>query len=73
MYGTSGPSELGYANAAILVALLDKLIQKGVIGRPDAIEVLGDAVAAMKPHVAITSIGKAIGLIQESIVPKINK
>jgi hypothetical protein len=73
MYGSSGPSELGYASAAVITALLDKLIQKSVISRPDAVEVLNDALDAMVPGSSSVGVAGGMRIIKESILPKINK
>ena len=73
MYGASGSTELGYASAAIIVALINKLIQKSVISRPDAIEVMGDAVKAMQPGAASKGVAGAIRIIEQSITPKLAK
>jgi hypothetical protein len=73
MYGNSGPSELGYASAAVIAALLDKLIQKGVISRPDVVELLHDAVKTMSIGQASAGVAGGMRIINESIVPRIDK
>jgi hypothetical protein len=73
MYGSSGPSELGYASTAVLTALLDKMIQRGVLSRPDAIEALNDALDAMKVGQSSMGVAGGMRIIKESILPKIDK
>jgi hypothetical protein len=60
---TAGAHELGYASAAILAALLDRLITKGVISGPDAKGVLDDAAAALEGLGNIPSITGGIRVV----------
>ena len=59
MYGASGSMELGYASAAIIVALINKLVQNNVISRSDPIEVMGDALKTMRPGAASKGVAGA--------------
>jgi hypothetical protein len=67
MFGSSGAHDLGYANAAILIALMRKLIANGVITKDQGAEVLEDAVNILGPHGHVTSIGAAIRMINTDV------
>ena len=71
MHGANGSMELGYASAAIIVALINKLVQNNVISRSDAIEVMGDALKTIRPGAASKGVAGAIQIIEQSIVPNL--
>ena len=54
MFGSSGAHELGYANAAVLISLMRKLVETGTLTKDQASEVLDDAVNTVGPlgHIA---------------------
>jgi hypothetical protein len=71
MCGDKGSMELGYASAAIIIALINKLIQSDVISRSDAMGVMGDALKTMRPGAASKGVAGAIQIIEQSIVPNL--
>jgi hypothetical protein len=60
---TAGASELGYASAAIVAALLDRLVIRGVVTAPDAAGILDDATRALTGMGNLTSVPGAIRVI----------
>ena len=70
---TAGAHELGYANAAILIALIDHLQDKGILIPADIRSILDDAIAALRPSRSVTSVGAAISFIEKAIAPQIIK
>jgi hypothetical protein len=67
MFGSSGANDLGYANSAILIALIRKLIDNQVITKNQATEVLDDAVSTLDEFGHIASIGATIRMIQSDV------
>jgi hypothetical protein len=57
------PQGTGLATVAVLGALLDTLIVKGVLQRNDAVKVLDDARAALSPSQHIISAQDALDII----------
>jgi hypothetical protein len=68
---TAGSSELGYANTALMLGLLDVLANKGVLTRSDLNTVITDAITKLEPGRNIASMDGAIGLIK-SLFPEIH-
>jgi hypothetical protein len=62
-------SELGYANAALMLGLLDVLSNKGILTRSDLNTVIVDAISKLEPTRSIEN--GAIELIK-SLFPKIH-
>jgi Glycosyl transferase family, helical bundle domain len=63
MFGSSGAHDLGYANAAVLIALMRKLINNGTITKDEATEMLDDAMSTLEPFAHISSIAAALRMI----------
>jgi hypothetical protein len=72
MFGSSGAHDLGYANAAIIIALFRRLIADGVISKDTATEILDEATSTLEPFAHHISIEKAMGLVPE-VKRQINK
>jgi hypothetical protein len=70
---TAGASELGYANTALLSALMEMLVQRDTLSWSDLRAIAYDAVDAMRPQQNIAAIGAAIRYIEQAIVPQINQ
>jgi hypothetical protein len=60
LYGASGALQLGYANIAILISLLDKLVQRGVIPGPEVTELVRGAMDDMAVHGSGTGVTGAV-------------
>jgi len=73
LYGASSALQLGYANIAILLGLLEKLVQRGAISGPDATELVRSAMDDMSTHGSGTGVADAIRLIKESVLPQMAK
>jgi hypothetical protein len=63
MFGSSGAHDLGYANSAVLIALMRKLINNGTITKDEATEMLDDAMSTLEPLAHISSIAAALRMI----------
>jgi hypothetical protein len=61
---TAGAIELGYASAAVLTALIRRLVRENVLTQEMAKDVLRDGIAILQPNWHITSVQGAISLIQ---------
>jgi len=70
---TATAHELGYASAAVVAALLDRLIVKGTITGSEAIAILDDAVEALDPLSTGHSAAGAISIINNQIRPQVSK
>jgi hypothetical protein len=73
LYGASGALQLGYANIAILISLLDKLMQRGTIPGPEVSALVRSAMNDMATHGSGTGVADAIRLIKESVLPQVSK
>jgi len=64
--------ELGYASAAMLLGLFDRLFDKGVITRSDALAIIDDAVVtlAAAPNQSMNGAGR---YLKSAIRPEIAK
>ena len=69
----AGPNELGYANTALITALLDLLVQRGFLSAADCKIVATRAVDGLKPDRSMMSVNGAINFIETAIVPQIGK
>ena len=61
---TAGPSELGYANTALIMALFDVLASKGILTRTDLDTIVTDAINKLEPTRNIRSMEGGIELIK---------
>ena len=61
---TAGPSELGYANTALIMALFDVLASKGILTRTDLDTIVTDAINKLEPTRSIRSMEGGIELIK---------
>jgi hypothetical protein len=64
--------ELGYASAAILLGLFERLLDKGIINRSDALAIVDQAVAtlAATPNQSMNGAGR---YLESAIRPEIAK
>ena len=69
MMQSASASELGYANTALMLGLLDVLANKGVLTRSDLNTIIVDAISKLEPTRSIEN--GAIELIK-SLFPKIH-
>ena len=69
---TSGANELGYANTALLLALFDVLVEKGILATADLDTITTRAIGELEPTRNIRSVNGAIGFIN-SLLPEIRK
>lgn len=53
---TAGPDELGYANTALITALFDVLVIKGILTRADLGMVVTNAIEGLRPDQHISSV-----------------
>jgi hypothetical protein len=61
---TAGPSELGYANTALIIGLFDVLASKGILTRTDLDTIVTDAINKLEPTRSIRSMEGGIELIK---------
>jgi hypothetical protein len=54
----------GYASNALFIALMRKLVSKGILTQDEAFDVLDDAATTLGPFGHVISIGAAIRIIQ---------
>jgi|SoiMethySBSTD1v2_1073268.scaffolds.fasta_scaffold1255564_2 hypothetical protein len=66
MFEGSGAHELGYANAAVLVALLRMLVRQEVLTQSMAEDVLRDGIDILKPTAMIDSVSRAQRFIESA-------
>jgi hypothetical protein len=71
MIGNRGALELGFANAAILMTLIEALIEKGVLSQTDARDVLRQAITQLQPQANIVSVKRAIEVITNDLLPRL--
>lgn len=71
MQSDAGFSELGYANTALMLGLLDVLASKGILTRSDLNTIMVDAISKLEPTRNVTSMDGAIELIK-SLLPNIH-
>jgi hypothetical protein len=70
MYGQGRELEIGNATSAILISLLQTLIDKGVLSTPAVRALLTKAASDLGPHEYTAPVKGAIGVILDDILPK---
>jgi hypothetical protein len=70
MYGQGKELELGNATSAILIALLQSLIDKDVLSNGEVRALLTKAASDLGPHDYTAPVKGAIGIILDDILPK---
>jgi hypothetical protein len=71
MFGAGGAHDLGYANAAFLIALTKTLIANGTITKNQSAELLDDALGILEPLSHISSINGAMRMINTEFKARI--
>ena len=67
----AGASQAGYANAALILGLLDVLANKGILSRSDLNTIIVDAISKLEPARHDKSMDGAIEIIK-SLFPEIH-
>jgi hypothetical protein len=67
MFHGNGAHELGYANAAVLTALLRTLVREKVLTERMAEDVLRDGIKILQSNVSNDSVARAIKFIETSL------
>ena len=67
MFHGNGAHELGYANSAVLVALLRTLVREKVLTERMAEDVLRDGIKILQPTASNDSVARAIKFIETSL------
>jgi hypothetical protein len=67
MFHGNGAHELGYANSAVLVALLRALVREKVLTERMAEDVLRDGIKILQPTASNDSIARATKFIETSL------
>ena len=67
----AGASQAGYANAALILGLLDVLANKGILSRSDLNTIIVDAISKLEPAGQDKSMDGAIEIIK-SLFPAIH-
>lgn len=70
MYGKGRDIEIGNATSAVLIALLQTLIAKGVLSNTEVRTLLGKAASDLGPHDYTAPVKGAIGVILDDILPQ---
>ena len=70
MYGQGRELEIGNATSAILISLLQALIDKGVFSTAEVRALLTKAASDLEPHEYTAPVKGAIGVILDDILPK---
>jgi hypothetical protein len=70
MYGQGRELEIGNATSAILISLLQTLIDKDVLSNSDVRALLTKAASDLGPHDYTAPVKGAIGIIVDDILPK---
>ena len=70
MYGKGRELEIGNATSAILISLLQTLVDKHALSNSEARAVLTKAAAELGPHDYTAPVKGAIGIILDDILPK---
>ena len=65
MFGSSGAQPLGYASGAILIALMRKLVSRGLLTQDEVSDLLDDATRSIKSLQNLGSIAGAITIIDD--------
>ena len=70
MYGRGRELEIGNATSAVLISLLQTLVDKGVVSNTDVRALLTKAANDLGPHDYTAPVKGAIGVILDDILPK---
>jgi hypothetical protein len=70
MYGRERELEIGNATSAILISLLQTLVDKGVVSNADVRALLTKAASDLGPHDYTAPVKGAIGVILDDILPQ---
>jgi hypothetical protein len=70
MYGRGRELEIGNATSAILISLLQTLVDKGVVSNADVRALLTKAASDLGPHDYTAPVKGAIGVILDDILPQ---
>ena len=70
MYGKGRELEIGNATSAILISLLQTLVDKHALSNNEARAVLTKAATELGPHDYTAPVKGAIGIILDDILPK---
>lgn len=71
MFGSSGAAELAYANVAITIALVRKLVAADIISKEQSTDILDDAARLLGQFSHVIAIAGAIRIIQTDVKTKI--
>jgi hypothetical protein len=73
MFHGKSANEVGLASAAVVFALVQRLVKKGTLNREDALALLGDAADRLvaTPRDTTISTTGAADLIRKEFVPKV--
>ena len=69
---TAGPNELAYANTALILGLIDVLVNKGLLTRSDLNTIVTDAIGKLEPTRHVSSSDGAVELIKR-LLPELHK
>ena len=70
MYGQGRELEIGNAMSAVLISLLQTLVDKGVVSNTEVRALLTKAASDLGPHDYTAPVKGAIGVILDDILPK---
>lgn len=70
MYGKGRELEIGNATSAIVISLLQTLIDKDVLSNAEVRTLLGKAASDLGPHDYTAPVKGAIGIILDDILPQ---
>ena len=70
MYGQERELEIGNATSAVLISLLQTLVDKDVVSNTDVRALLTKAANDLGPHDYTAPVKGAIGVILDDILPK---
>lgn len=70
MYGQGRELEIGNATSAILISLLQVLVEKDVLSGAEVRALLTKAASSLGPHEYTAPVKGAIGIILDDIFPK---
>lgn len=73
MYGQGRELEIGNATSAILISLLQTLIDKGVLSTAEVRALLTKAASDLGPHEYTAPVNGTIGVILDDILPKFSE
>lgn len=73
MFQGNGPHELGYANAAVLSALLRTLVREKILTQDMVEDVLRDGIKILQPTSMLDSVARAQNFIKNSLAAAVKK